>query len=65
MAEIARREQERIEQLRMLNEQKNFHRLQMATNGYSYDMLHTDDSTDDESTVRKKRGKPPAWSVGM
>lgn len=31
-------------------------------NAYSFDMLHTDDSTDDEDTVSKKRPDPPAWS---
>lgn len=30
-------------------------------NAYSFDMLNTDDSTDDESNLAKKRPEPPAW----
>lgn len=31
-------------------------------NTYSFDMLNTDDSTDDEGNLAKKRPDPPSWS---
>lgn len=31
-------------------------------NAYSFDMLNTDDSTDEEGSMAKKRPDPPAWS---
>lgn len=33
-----------------------------SKNTYNFDMLHTDDSTDDESKPSKKRPSPPSWS---
>lgn len=33
-----------------------------SKNTYSFDMLHTDDSTDDESTAKSKRPPQPEWS---
>lgn len=33
-----------------------------SKNNYDFDMLHTDDSTDDESRPSAKRPSPPEWS---
>lgn len=30
---------------------------------YGFDMLHTDDETDDESKITKNRPQPPEWSA--
>jgi hypothetical protein len=34
-------------------------------NVYSFDMLNTDDSTDDESNLARKRPEPPQWSKSI
>ncbi|KAG5674984.1 hypothetical protein PVAND_004926 [Polypedilum vanderplanki] len=43
-------------------QQQQKKKLQKDSNTYSFDMLNTDDSTDDESKPSKKRPDPPQWS---
>lgn len=71
LAEAMRKEREHIDQQRILAE-KNALQLKMKAaaskpivnpNKYSFDMLRTDDETDDEDVKSNVRPKPPQWSL--
>lgn len=60
IAEATRKERERIEQIKSA---KNAAKRGHENNMYMFEMLCTDDSTDDESSARTKRGNPPTWCL--
>ncbi|XP_055921507.1 inner centromere protein [Eupeodes corollae] len=55
--EIARQERELLEQMRKMPPPPK-----VNSNKYNFNMLHSDDSTDEEGKASYKRPKPPTWS---
>lgn len=49
-------------QKQKMDEQRRLAERELLKNTYCFDMLHTDDSTDDEGTQKPHRPPPPNWS---
>lgn len=68
LAEAAKQERDQMLSKKIAEEKAYLdnikqHKKEDPKSSYHFDMLQTDDSTDDEGTVRPNRPQPPAWSL--
>lgn len=71
LAEAAKQERDQILSKKIADERALLESMKQSKKEepkslYTFDLLQTDDSTDDEETVSKNRGnrpEPPAWSL--